>query len=73
MLFLSIFEAMRQNSKDSSIIIISHQERILNIADEIAVFDNGTVAQHGTMEEIFPSLIGTESAQDTCNRLRRDA
>ena len=70
---IRIFEAMRQNSKDSSIIIISHQERILNIADEITVFDNGTVAQHGTKEEIFPSLIGTESAQEACNRLRRDA
>lgn len=70
---IRIFESMRRNIKDSSIIIISHQERILNIADEIAVLADGTIERHGTRDEIFPGLIGTESAQDACNRLRRDA
>ena len=70
---IRVFESMRGKTKDGSIIIISHQERILNIADEIAVLANGTIERHGTRNEIFPSLIGTESAQDACNRLRRNA
>ena len=34
---IAVFERMRQNIKNGSILIISHQERILDIADEIAV------------------------------------
>lgn len=70
---IRIFESMRKNIRNSSILIISHQERILNIADEIAVLADGTIGRHGTRNEVFPELIGTESAQDACNRLRRDA
>lgn len=70
---IRIFESMRKNIRNSSILIISHQERILNIADEIAVLADGTIGRHGTRSEVFPELIGTESAQDACSRLRRDA
>ena len=69
---IRIFESMRKNIKNGSIIIISHQERILNIADEIAVLADGTIEQYGTRDEIFPRLIGTESSRAACNRLRRD-
>ena len=69
---IRIFESMRGNIRDSSMIIISHQERILNIADEIAVLADGAIVRHGARADIFPDLIGTESAQGTCNRLRRD-
>ena len=69
---IRIFESMRGNIRDSSIIIISHQERILDIADEIAVLADGTIVRHGARAEIFPDLIGTESAQGACSRLRRD-
>ena len=55
-----------------AMIIISHQERILNIADEIAVLADGAIVRYGARADIFPDLIGTESAQGTCNRLRRD-
>ena len=65
-----IFEAMRRNIRDSSMIIISHQERILSIADEIAVLSGGRIEQYGTREEILPGLVGTESAQDACSRLK---
>ncbi len=64
-----IFEKMREDIKDSSIIIISHQERILEIADEIVVLANGTIRQHGTKDEVLPGLIGTESAVNACERL----
>ncbi|MBE6010733.1 MAG: ATP-binding cassette domain-containing protein [Lachnospiraceae bacterium] len=64
-----IFEKMREDIKDSSIIIISHQERILEIADEIVVLANGTIKQHGTKDDVLPGLIGTESAINACERL----
>ena len=69
---IRIFESMRRNIRDSSMIIISHQERILNIADEIAVLADGAIVRHGARADIFPDLIGTESAQGTCNRVRRE-
>ncbi len=67
---IRIFESMRKNIEDSSIIIISHQERILNIADEIAVLTNGRIEQQGTRDEVYPSVVGTEAAQDACAMLK---
>lgn len=67
---IRIFENMRKNIKDSSIIVISHQERILNIADEIAVLANGKIQKQGTKSKIFPELIGTEAAINLCHRLK---
>ncbi len=67
---IRIFENMRNEISDSSIIIISHQERILNIADEIVVVKNGTIFKHGDAKEILPELVGTESAVDACDRLK---
>ena len=45
---IRIFEKMRKEIKDSSIVIISHQERILNIADEILLLSGGTIQDRGT-------------------------
>ena len=67
---IRIFESMRSNIRDSSMIIISHQERILNIADEIAVLTEGRIEKQGPREEVFPSLVGTPSAQEACVKLR---
>ena len=67
---IRIFENMRKNITDSSIIVISHQERILNIADEIAVLANGRIEKQGTRSEIFPELVGTEAAVTICHRLK---
>jgi len=49
---IRIFENMRNEIKDSSIVIISHQERILNIADEIVLLVNGQIKKTGTADEI---------------------
>ncbi|MBR4993771.1 MAG: ATP-binding cassette domain-containing protein [Lachnospiraceae bacterium] len=65
---IKVFEHMRENIK-GSIIIISHQERILNIADEIVVIANGQVSKKGKKEDILPDLIGTPSALGTCDML----
>ena len=51
-------------------IIISHQERILNIADEIAVLTDGRIEKQGPKAEILPQLIGTQAAQDACVKLK---
>ncbi len=66
---IQIFENIR-TSMNGTVMIISHQERILNIADEIVVIQDGTVKQQGPREELLPSLLGTSSAIDTsCGRL----
>lgn len=66
---IEVFEGMRKNIKSSSILIISHQERILNIADEIIVLKDGRVSAHGSKDEILPGLIGTAAAVRACSRL----
>ena len=60
---IQVFEEMHRES-DNSLIIISHQERILNIADEIVVLSEGSVQARGRREDILPDLLkGTESCK----------
>lgn len=58
---IRVFEKMHREIH-GSIVIISHQERILNIADRIIVIADGRVAEMGTTKEILPGLLGTSSA-----------
>ena len=67
---IQVFENMRKTIKDSSILIISHQERILEIADQIVVLADGKISKQGPREEILPQLIGTSSAVTACQRLQ---
>ena len=53
---VQVFENMH-NTTTSSMIIISHQERILEIADEIVVISEGHIAVQGTRQEILPKLL----------------
>ena len=53
---IKVFEKMH-DTLGGSIIIISHQERILNIADKVIVLANGTLAGEGSREEILPELL----------------
>ena len=57
---IQVFEKLRDDVK-GSILIISHQERILNIADRIVVIADGKVSKSGTREEILPQLLGQSS------------
>ena len=66
---IRIFEQMREDIKDSSIIIISHQERILSIADEIVVLADGQIRAQGSREVVLPTLMGTDSAVGACHKL----
>ena len=45
-----------------SILIISHQERILDIADEILLIADGELREKGTKEEMMPKALGTANA-----------
>ena len=67
---IRIFEKMRREIKDSSIVIISHQERILRIADEIVVLSGGSITKRGRPDEILPSLIGKAAPVSVCERLQ---
>ncbi|MBP3436514.1 MAG: ATP-binding cassette domain-containing protein [Clostridia bacterium] len=62
---ISVFEKMHDQYK-GSILIISHQERILNIADKIVVIANGKLQKVGTKEEILPDLL---CSSGTCKTL----
>ena len=57
---IKVFENMYERTK-GMIMIISHQERILNIADKIVVLAGGQVAEYGTKDEIFPRLMDVQS------------
>ncbi|MBQ9612830.1 MAG: ATP-binding cassette domain-containing protein [Lachnospiraceae bacterium] len=63
---IEVFEEIRKGIHDSSVLIISHQERILNIADEILVIRDGHLAAQGPKDEILPGLIGTTAAIPGC-------
>ena len=55
---IKVFERMHEKTH-GSILIISHQERILNIADRIVVIADGEIRESGTKDEIMPSVLGS--------------
>ena len=61
---IKVFENMHEKTQ-GNILIISHQERILNIADRIVVIAEGQVRDEGKKEEVLPKLLGN----DTCKIL----
>lgn len=65
---ISVFEKMYAKSQ-GSIVIISHQERILNIADKIVVLSAGRIERVGIREEILPSLLGTSACRALTDKL----
>ena len=66
---IQVFRKLHDCIHGSSIIIISHQERIMEIADEIVVLSNGKVLTQGTREEVLPKLLG---GTDTCHFCPRE-
>ncbi len=57
---IKVFERMYERTK-GTILIISHQERILNIADKIIVIANGELADYDKKDKIFPKLMDVQS------------
>lgn len=54
---IRVFEKMHEETR-GTILIISHQERILNIADQIVLLSDGRIEKVGSREEIMPELLG---------------
>lgn len=56
------FQKLQRESRQS-IILISHQERIMQLADEIIIIENGAIKTKGKRDDILPSLM---SEFDSC-------
>lgn len=65
---IKVFEKMQENN-NNSILIISHQERILDIADEIILLADGVIKAHGSKEKIMPMVLGTNQG-GVCEKLK---
>ena len=59
---IKVFENMYKKTQ-GNILIISHQERILNIADRIVVIADGQVQNEGKKEDVLPKLLAAESCR----------
>ena len=61
---------MLQDRRENTIIVISHQERIIDLADEIVMISGGQVARHGPKAEIMPHILADTGGM--CNFLQPD-
>lgn len=50
------FEELYKNNEERSIVIISHQERIIDLADDIICLENGRITSAGPAKDIIPTL-----------------
>lgn len=67
---IRIFEKMQREIRNSSMIIISHQERLISIADKIIVLSEGKIQHQGMGKEILPKIIGTKAISSVCDKLK---
>ncbi len=67
--FARLTETFREihDKKEATILIISHQERIIRLADEIVLVANGVVSARGSVDEIYPKIMADTVVG--CNRL----
>ena len=70
--FAMLVESFRSMCKNryETVIVISHQERIMQLADEMIVVEKGKIRTRGTKEEILPQLLG--ELEESCDFNRRD-
>ena len=65
---IKVFEKMYEQTQ-GNILIISHQERILNIADKIVVIADGKIKTQGKKDDVLPSLLGTDACRVLTEKL----
>ena len=65
---IKVFEKMHEKTQ-GNILIISHQERILNIADRIVVIADGQVREQGERENVLPKLLAAETCKILTDKL----
>ena len=56
--------------KEATILIISHQERIIRLADEIILVAGGQIQDRGSVEKLYPAIMA--DTMTGCNRLEVD-
>ena len=64
---ITVFQSLR-STLHGSMVIISHQERILQIADEIAVISGGELTHQGKAQEILPELMRGAGVAACCRQ-----
>ena len=62
--FAKLTETFRaiHEKREATLVVISHQERIINLADEIVMIGDGQVQKHGPRDEIFPQILANTAA-----------
>ncbi|MBO5240409.1 MAG: ATP-binding cassette domain-containing protein [Clostridia bacterium] len=65
---IKVFEKMHEKTQ-GNILIISHQERILNIADKIVVIADGQIREQGRKEDVLPRLLGKDACKILTDKL----
>ena len=70
--FAKLTETFRyiHEKRSATIIIISHQERIINLADEIVMVSGGVITDHGAKDEIFPKILA--NTQSGCSYMNEE-
>ena len=64
---IQVFDALREKT-NGSIIVISHQERILNIADRVILIADGKIGNYSEAGDIVPSV--TNGVTDVCSKVQ---
>lgn len=67
---IAVFEKMHEKTK-GTMLIISHQERILNIADRVIVIADGKVTKDGTKEEVLGNLLTNATCSVLTDKLTK--
>ena len=66
---IRIFENMRKAEQSRTVVVISHQERLLKIAEEIIVLSDGQLIKQGPAEDILPEIMSSNYAQTICPKI----
>ncbi|HCJ41248.1 ABC transporter ATP-binding protein [uncultured Ruminococcus sp.] len=66
---IRIFENMRKAEQSRTVVVISHQERLLKIADEIIVLSDGQLIKQGPAADILPEIMSSNYAQTICPKI----
>ena len=62
---IQVFQELRKDL-EGAVVVISHQERILSIADELVVISGGRVQDQGPGEKLLPGLLSGQGACAAC-------
>lgn len=66
---ITVFERLSKKT-EGSILIISHQERILNIADRIIIISEGRVKSDGKREDVLPEILSESTCQTLASKTK---